>query len=61
MEKAKRLMTALQLLETIPCVGKENMTRMLMAMQTISEVATDLLTPPGCTGGIPLGEKEKGE
>ena len=43
MESAKRLMTALQLLESIPCVGKENMTRMLMAMQTISEVATDLI------------------
>ena len=42
MENVKRLMTALQLLETIPCVGKENMTRMLIAMQHISEVATSL-------------------
>lgn len=42
MENVKRLMSALQLLETIPCVGKENMTRMLIAMQHISEVATSM-------------------
>lgn len=42
MENAKRLISAIQLLEMIPCTGKENMTRMLLAMQQISEVATSL-------------------
>ena len=46
MEDAKKLMEALSLLETIPCTGKEYMTRMLIAMQRIAEVATALSEAP---------------
>jgi len=42
-DNAKSLMEALSLLETIPCSGKEYMTRMLIAMQRISAVATSLV------------------
>ncbi|MEG1563345.1 MAG: hypothetical protein RR365_06420 [Bacteroides sp.] len=42
MENVKKLTEALSLLQSIPCTGKENMTRMLIAMQRITEVATDL-------------------
>ncbi len=42
MENAKKLIEALNLLETIPCTGKEYMTRMLIAVQRITEVATAL-------------------
>lgn len=42
MDNVKKLTEALGLLETLPCAGKENMARMLMAMQRIAEVAAAL-------------------
>lgn len=42
MEKVLKLSEAIRLLDTIPCTGKEQMTRMLTAMQRIADVANQI-------------------